>query len=259
MLRQLLPRVVSPEGQVDQNALGQYLQMGGDARDVVAVRQSILGPQETARWTTPKVVRDVVREGKSGQIVLTPEGETFEPYPDKPAPVVKPAPAPRPQKPPSDTQQKYSFFAARGEKALGELETMLFAGYRPSTNAIKYLGMNPSDYSAQSLRKLLSPGDIKFVASAPKALTAILRPESGAVIGPDELGGYLQSYIPMAGEGIEKLSGLKSELEGLRAMSRGGLVSSALPGEITIGADSVNGGYTPPQNRPPLSSLIKVR
>ena len=264
MLRQALSRTVTPEGRIDQNALGQYLQGGGDPRDVVAYRQAIVGPQETARWTTPKVVRDVVRNGVSGQVIMTPEGETFEPYPqEKPkenAPTAPPKP-PKPPKPPSDTQQKYSFFAARGEKALGELKSLLKKGYRPSANAVKYLGLNPSDYSAQALRTTLSDDDIQFVSVAPRALTSILRPESGAVIGPDELGGYLQSYIPMAGQGIEKLSGLESELEGLRAMSKGGLVPSALPGEITAEGSMINGrpvrattsGKQP--IRPPLSAF----
>ena len=70
---------------------------------------------------------------------------------------------------------------------------------------------------ATTLRRLYekhSPGDIAFVSIVPRALTSILRPESGA-IGPDEIGSYLQAYIPMQ-EGPDKLHGLRSEIEGLR-------------------------------------------
>lgn len=141
---------------------------------------------------------------------------------------------------PTDAQQKYAFFASRGESALNELEGLFKKGYRPSENVIKYLSMNPSDYSAQILRKSLSPADVQFASMAPRALTSILRPESGAVIGPDEIGTYLQSYIPVGNEGLAKLGALRSELANLRQMSRGGL-----PGEITAPGSQVGGQKIP--------------
>lgn len=141
---------------------------------------------------------------------------------------------------PTDAQQKYAFFASRGESALNELEGLFKKGYRPSENVIKYLSMNPSDYSAQILRKSLSPADVQFASMAPRALTSILRPESGAVIGPDEIGTYLQSYIPVGNEGLAKLGALRNELANLRQMSRGGL-----PGEITAPGSVVGGQKIP--------------
>ena len=267
-ISELLPKVIDPTqpNGINQANLEQLLVLDPDAGSKVRNLRDLAMPQFAAGNLSPTKIPDYVDEnGGYGSLLVYPGGKR-EFIPQQ-KPVEKPktdfiekdgykiyrewdaetgkmkevgrSPISQPKevkdKPPTDAQQRYSFFASRGESALTELETLFAKGYRPSSNAIKYLAMNPSDYAAQGLRKTLTPQDQQFVATVPKALTAILRPESGAVIGPDEIGSYLQAYIPMAGEGVEKFGGLKKELENLRALSRGGLA-----GDITAPGAKVN-------------------
>lgn len=269
-LASLLPNAINQDGSLNQSIVTQMAAIDPDAAIRVGKLRDMQFPQFSQGAVSPTklptvddqgnpVTRLVYPGGRVEDYRLPPEPakapqrstyrkegfeitEEFDPATGKYKEIAR-APVSSStdrQKPPTDTQQKYSFFASRGEKAYSDLERMISKGYRPSANAVKYLGLDPSDYTAQALRKTLSPGDIAFVSIVPRALTSILRPESGAVIGPDEIGSYLQAYIPMQGEGSDKLHGLRSEIEGLRQMSRGGLVNDQLPGEIRIGADRVN-------------------
>lgn len=245
MLRQLLPRVVSPEGQVDQNALGQYIQAGGDPREAADYRRAIVGPQDTARWTVPKTVPNVVRDGVAGQLVMTPEGDTFEPYPDKPAPVVKPAPAPKPKaiSPPQ----------AKAADAVRKLETTAYV-LDTYANLLNTKGA-----------KILDPElDSAYTALAMEVKTLA---ELGALSGPDLalVNSMLTPPSSIKGQAYGA-SGLMKQLDIVRKridFAKNALLKGAAPGEITIGADHVNGGATaapvPQGKRPPLSSLIKVR
>ena len=80
---------------VETPALGQYLQLGGDVNEAVRLKDLLSPSAGVTKWTAPRTLRDVVRDGRSGQLVLTPEGETFEPYPEeKPRPIAAPKPSP---------------------------------------------------------------------------------------------------------------------------------------------------------------------
>lgn len=271
-LATLLPNAINQDGSLNQSVVTQMATIDPDAVVKVGRLRDMMFPQLSQGALSPTKVDTVdesgnpvtklVYPGQSGREVVYPKPpeqqrapqrstykkdgyeitEEYDPATGRYKEIARSpvSSSTDRQKPPTDTQQKYSFFASRGEKAYSDLERMISKGYRPSANAVKYLGLDPSDYTAQALRKTLSPGDIAFVSIVPRALTSILRPESGAVIGPDEIGSYLQAYIPMQGEGSDKLHGLRSEIEGLRQMSRGGLVNDQLPGEIRIGADRVN-------------------
>jgi len=265
MLRNLLSRTVTSEGHVDQNALGQYIQSGGDPRDVLAVRQSIAGPQETARWTAPKVIQQVVRDGKAGQLVLTPEGEAFEPYPDKPAPKTAPqmrAPVgyryrddgslePIPGgpaagggiggKPPTESQQKFSLYAQTLGDALPSLNQLYATGYKPSAAALKLVSLDPTAWSTSGLMNGMGAADLEWVSLINNVADSIVRPRSGAAITAGDVANTISGYVPLPSESPEtrkrKMANLEKQRTYLTNIAEGRTAGSAK----TLGMPSPGG------------------
>ncbi len=233
-LRQLLPQTVTPDGQINQNAFSAFMQGGGDPRDVAALRQSVIGPQAAAQWTTPKVVRDVVRDGKPGQIVLTPEGERFEPYPgEKPKPQAAPKPPPIPKPTPQETTRFKQ--SEQAQAALGTMQSAydVLDQYERLLDEKGPSIMDPELDAAYTALTL----EMKNVAGL------------GALAGPDL--GLLQGMITpptsLKGQAFGK-DGLKKQIALIRQRmdaARGRVQKMVIaPGELTIGAGSV-GGATP--------------
>lgn len=279
MLRQLLPRVVSPEGQVDQNALGQYIQAGGDPREAADYRRAIVGPQDTARWTAPKTVPNVVRDGVAGQLVLTPEGETFEPYPNKPAPVVKPAPQQRAPtgyrfteqgglepipggpaagggiggKPPTESQQKFSLYAQTLGDALPPLNQLYATGYNPSAIAMKLSSMDPTALVSSIAMDGLSAADAEWISLINNVADSIVRPRSGAAITIGDVTNTILGYVPLPQEGAatrqRKMANLEKQRTYLQNIAEGRTAGSAKP----AGTQPAAGKKAPPVN---LDKLI---
>jgi hypothetical protein len=282
-LRNLLSQTVTPEGQINQNAFAAYMQSGGDPRDVAAVRQSIMGPQETAKFTAPRTVRDVVREGKSGQLVITPEGERFEPYPEeKPAAPKSPQRAPLGYrykddgslepipggpaagggiggKPPTESQQKFSLYAQSLGDALPSLNQLYATGYQPSPAALKLIALDPTAWSTSGLMGGMSQPDLEWASLVQGISDAIVRPRSGAAITAGDVANTLSAYIPLPSEGPEtrrrKMANLEKQRTYLMNISegRGAGISKPTAPAVPSGRPATSGGKQPA--RPPLSAF----
>ena len=270
-LRSLLTQTVTPDGQINQNALGAFLQSGGDVRDVAAMRQAVVGPRETAQWTTPKVIRDVVRDNKPGQIVLTPDGERFEPYPDKPET------APKPQKPGDGDA------LPRGKRI--DLEIKLAKDYeaqskdyltvKKQADIIKAALNDPSAIgtlaSATAVMKMLDPGSVvreSELGMAMKSTGALDRlgnlfnvVSSGQVLTDQqkrEFAGLVDNFVKAYDQAQMNLNTRFANRANSYGLDVGNIVTIPLgaPGELGVSGVPASKPKAPaPGKRPPLAPM----
>ena len=155
-------------------------------------------------------------------------------------------------------------FEARGKPTEGEKKLKSFAtranrSLKAANKALKDLGepgllSGPGGIAEKFPRFLQVEARQRLESSGREWITSILRPESGAVIGPEEQAGYMDTYFPEFGETDQAVIDLKEK------MRMGVTRESIEQGGLTI--DQLNraaaGQEFLPEGIPPGSTLIGV-
>lgn len=112
-------------------------------------------------------------------------------------------------KPLTEVQGKYALFGTRAAQAQQNLESVLSSDYGRDmgelgfTNSVDFItGMSKPESASGALvnNAIMSPEGRQLYQSANSFLTAIVRPDSGAALTPDEWQIYGKIFIPMPGD-----------------------------------------------------------
>lgn len=165
----------------------------------------------------------------------------------------------------TEAQSRAALFATRASQAGENLDKVLASPYGQNlgtidlTNAADYMaGMSKPESPAGALvaNAITTPEGRQMYQAANSFLTAIVRPDSGAALTPDEWLIYGRIFLPMPGDDqatlLQKAQSRKTATLALKAISNGGadqivemLAANGAPVPAWLDSAAMSGSMTP--------------